>query len=198
MAEPYHRFVFDTERRRFVGAFDEMYAKEEEEEFDSWHQEDLSSRGRRIALALVDAIGASSILDFGCGKGAVAAALKRPDNEVLGVDISPTAVAKAAERHPDVEFRVLDARELESLLSRRFDLALAMEVLSYLEDWRGALRSLARLADRLFVTLYLPPDPIGFVKSFAELRNAVSEHCDIETEVILNSEQIMLVARARP
>ena len=53
MPEPYHRFVYDEERRVVVGAFEEMYERESVEGFDSWHQEDLSQNWRRLALALI-------------------------------------------------------------------------------------------------------------------------------------------------
>ena len=36
----YHKFVFDIKHRKFVGKFEEMYASEKEQIFDSWHQED--------------------------------------------------------------------------------------------------------------------------------------------------------------
>ena len=48
MSKPYHRFVFDTEQRRFVGEFEEMYRREDEEGFDSWHQEDVGEQDRHV------------------------------------------------------------------------------------------------------------------------------------------------------
>ncbi len=116
---------------------------------------------------------------------------------MLGVDLSETAIAKARTAHPELEFEVMRVEDLGDLHPRRFDLVVAMEVLSYVEDWRGALDVFSRLGDRLLVTLYLPPDPIGFVKTFDELLEEVGRRYEIETEVLVDREQIVLVGRAR-
>jgi trans-aconitate methyltransferase len=116
---------------------------------------------------------------------------------VLGVDLSETAIAKARERHPGVEFEAMRVESLGDLLPRHFELVVAMEVLSYVEDWPGALDLFRRLGDRLLVTLYLPPDPIGYVKSFDDLMREVGRRYEIEAEVLVNHEQIVLVGRGR-
>ena len=36
----YHKYVFDVEKRTFIGDFENMYAHESIEKFDSWHQDD--------------------------------------------------------------------------------------------------------------------------------------------------------------
>lgn len=33
----YHKYVFDTDNRRCVGKFEEMYQQEKIANFDSWH-----------------------------------------------------------------------------------------------------------------------------------------------------------------
>src|SRR5437879_362635 len=122
MTRPYHRFVFDTERRRFVGDFEEMYRREDAEGYDSWSQEDLGSVDKRLSLAIVDGVPAQRILDVGCGKGAFTSLLAQPGREVVGVDISSTAVEKASERWPDVSFHVGAVDDLEQAAPGGFDL----------------------------------------------------------------------------
>jgi SAM-dependent methyltransferase len=196
MSEGYHRFVFDSGQRRFIGQFEEMYRREGVEGYDSWHQENLDSLARRVSMAMLADRVYPHILDVGCGKGAFTSLLKTETNQVVGIDVSRTAITKAAGRYPDIDFRVLPTERLEELAGEPFDLACAMEVLSYLRDWRDTIETIARLAARLFVTLYLPPDPIGFVKSFDELRHEVSRSFAIEAEALLNGEQLLIVASA--
>lgn len=195
MTEPYHRFVFDVEHQRFVGEFEQMYAAEDCEGFDSWHQDD-DRLSRRLALMVLAGHRFKRVLDFGCGKGAFTARLKRPDNDVLGVDIAPTAIAKAAARYPGCRWMTLGPHGLDDI-REDFDLAVAMEVLSYVEDWRAIIEKLATLADRLWIVLYLPPNPIGFVKSFDELREAVEWCATIERDLLIDGEQLCVLARSR-
>jgi SAM-dependent methyltransferase len=195
VSEPYHRFVFDLERRAFVGAFEEMYRREDEEGFDSWHQESPDIPARRIALALLAGRAWPRILDFGCGKGVFTSMLKTNTNEVVGVDVSETAVAKATTRDPRIDFRALGPAGLDAFAGERFALVVALEVLSYIEDWRGTVGQLAGLADHLLIGLFLPPDPIGFVKSLDELRAEAARVGTIDHEVLLDGHQLLLLVR---
>ena len=73
----YHQYIFDTENRRFVGQFEEMYQQEKSANFDSWHQEDSRQLNRKIALNILDAYNFNRIIDLGCGKGALTHHLKK-------------------------------------------------------------------------------------------------------------------------
>lgn len=192
----YQKYVFDLKRRRFVGRFEEMYAREDAEGFDSWHQDDVTTLQKRVSLAILGAYSFASVLDFGCGKGAFTHLLKTKNNRVLGVDLSRTAIRKASARYPDIEFRALPGGRLSSVAGR-FELAVAMEVLSYLKDWRAALAVLARKASYLYVTLYVPRDALGFVKSFEELRAALSGHGTIVSEALLDGRVLCALVKTR-
>src|SRR3954452_11126485 len=126
MSEPYHRFVFDTQKRRFVGEFEEMYRHEADEGYDSWHQDDMATLARRVALSMLAVRPWQSILDVGCGKGAFTGMLATGSNRVVGVDMSETAIGVAKARHPDVDFRVLDADGLSDL-GEHFELVSVIE-----------------------------------------------------------------------
>lgn len=193
----YQKFVFDLEKRRFVGRFEAMYASEEAEGFDSWQQDDVTTLQKRVSLAILGDRPYPRVLDFGCGKGAFTRLLKKGGNRVVGVDLSKTAVAKAAARYPDIEFRALSAGRLSSLKGR-FDLAVAMEVLSYIKDWRRTLAALARKASYLYVTLHVPENPIGFVKSFDELRAALRGQGTIVAEAVLDGRVLCALVKTRP
>lgn len=69
MPQPYHKFVFDTENRLFVGDFETMYQQEDVQNFDSWFQDDMNHLTKRLVLTLLGQYNFNSVLDFGCGKG---------------------------------------------------------------------------------------------------------------------------------
>ena len=87
---------------QFIGAFEAMYQDCD----DPWRQTALDSPAYDVMLAWVEECrprpsGWRRILDVGCGLGRFTAALaERTGCPVIGLDISPTAVHKAAEQRP--------------------------------------------------------------------------------------------------
>jgi trans-aconitate methyltransferase len=159
-----------------------MYQKESEENFDSWHQDDSRQMQRLTANSILSQWNFDFILDLGCGKGAFTHTLKKRNNEVIGLDISQTAVDIASSRFPDIRFDCMDINNVEQL--NRFiqenrlegginSLVFIAECLSYLENWKNLINKLSRDIHYLMVTLYLPENPIGFVKSFSELEDVI-------------------------
>ena len=68
-----------------------------------------------------------------------------------------------------------------------------MEILSYLKNWKEIVKKASNKAQYLFISLYLPPDPIGFIKSFSELKTEFNKYFRIETELLWNNETIFIM-----
>jgi len=121
---------------KFIGAFEEMYRNIE----DPWNIGDASGIQYDLILYLLArhgiCRGGGKVLDIGCGKGAFTARLKAllPDAEILGVDISPTAVQKAEADHPvpGIRFSVLDIQTEYSRLPREYDLVVLSQMVWYI------------------------------------------------------------------
>lgn len=186
--QPWHPYVFDLDRRAFVGDFESMYQAEARLAFDSWHQSDPRRLDSQVSLLLLGQITFRTALDVGCGKGAFTSALARRDNRVVGVDVSPTAVAAAAASFPDLDWVCAPIGEYVEH-APAVDLILAREVLSYVAEWRELLRSFAGLARYVLVSLYLPPEPIGFVKSHDELEAELDRHFELLDVVMLTQRR---------
>lgn len=94
-------------------------------------------------LASVAANG--SFIDVACGPGNVSAFVKkrRPDLQVIGVDLALNMIAEARTRVPDATFEVCDCTQLQ-MLQKRFDGAAFAFGLSYLHD-NDAYRCLSSL-----------------------------------------------------
>ena len=195
--QPYHNYVFDVEKRKFVGKFEEMYQGESIEGYDSWFQEDLTKLDKQLSMTILGMCNFDRILDIGCGKGSFTSLLKKTNNYVMGIDISETAITKAKAKYPAIDFRKFDASQLSHLVGKQFDLVVAMEILSYLKDWRDVVRTIAKITKYFYLTLYLPEDPIGFVKSFDELIAEISKYFEIEIELLLDKEKILLFTRVK-
>ncbi len=91
------------------------------------------------------------IVDLGCGGGLSARALTQAGYRVLGVDISPAAIAIARQKVPDAEFRV------ESLFDTEIPAGNAVisigECFNYRFDPQSDLQLLVRLFERVYQAL---------------------------------------------
>lgn len=86
------------------------------------------------ALALLDDRRARNALEVGCGQGTLTGHIEARAHEVVGVDISSQAVARARERFKDKPNVSFEAKDLlaPSFPDRSFDLIVCSEVLYYL------------------------------------------------------------------
>jgi SAM-dependent methyltransferase len=105
-----------------------------------------------LAVQLADLAGVrpgQRALDVGCGPGALTAQLvqRLGSDAVTAVDPSPTFVAAAAERFPEVDVRTGAAEDLP-FPDDSFDVALAQLVVHFMADPVAGLREMARVTRR--------------------------------------------------
>ena len=194
--QAYHKYVFDTEKRTFVGEFEQMYRAENTDGFDSWFERDLRPLRKQISLAVLGSYSFSRILDVGCGKGTFTHLLKKQNNRVVGIDLSEVAIRKARESFPDIDFRCMGVEQLTEL-QETFDAVVVMGTLAYVDGWPQVLETIAGMTRWLYVAEYVPPRAIGFVKSARRLLQEIEKHFDIRTKLTLDDEHTMLLAETR-
>jgi SAM-dependent methyltransferase len=98
-----------------------------------------------------------SILEVGCGEGHQTEWLLRICDELVGIDVSSRAVARARERCPEATFAVGDVVSARSLRTEPFDLIVACEVLYYMSDVSAVLDELSTLGRACLVSYYDAP-----------------------------------------
>lgn len=94
------------------------------------------------------------ILEIGCGMGGLISHLK-PSHGV-GVDFSPEMIARAKQRHPDIEYHQLDAHDLSSL-EGEFDVVILSDTVNDLWDVQRALEQAKKFctpSTRLILNFY--------------------------------------------
>ena len=206
--QKHHKYIFDQEKRSFVGDFEKMYQDEIKDRYDGWHLKDTRQLNREIALAMLKGWNFNSILDMGCGKGALTHVLKKHNNRILGIDISETAIENARARYPDIDFDVADitmSYDLTDCLNKAkgdcdefVDLVFTFETLSYLENWEDILCAISGHTRYLLISLFVSDNPNGFVKSPEILQRAVSENFEIiETVTLEKSKFIVIFAKQK-
>ncbi len=77
--------------------------------------------------------GARTVLDLGCGNGALTSAFDREGFEMTGMDMSETGIAIASRSFPAISFLHSDlAAPMAGKLRHRFDAVIAVEVIEHL------------------------------------------------------------------
>ena len=203
----YHKYVFDSVARSFVGDFDALYKEDELGKFDSWHQDDLQPLNKQVLQNILKHK-FQNILDVGCGKGALTNQLKDGNNNIIGIDISPIAINIAKNRYPDIRFLTANVQNFNKfnsflkeetiLMGVNFDLMIMAECLSYIENWRELIHMASNYTQFIAIALYIPLNPIGFVKSVDDLIEAVLHDYElIEFVQIMSSSSNILLAKSK-
>lgn len=124
---------------------------------------------RRIVINLVRRIPHRRILDLGCGDGLLLAELsKKIDAELVGGDVSATAIECARRNIPNAHFEVLDARC--AIPEGTFDVTVMSELLEHIEDDDALLRNLAPRTQ--YVVISVPGGPADQVdRAYGHVRN---------------------------
>ena len=112
MRERYQDYVIRD--GKFVGEFEDMYKKFP----DPWLQSNKDNLQlcptRNYTSLLIKKYNIKSLIEFGCGLGKTTNMLSNLTNcQIVGVDISETAIAKAKASFPHLDFEVGTVEELE-------------------------------------------------------------------------------------
>lgn len=108
------------------------------------------------------------VLEIGCEWGATTALLARRCREVVGTDISPVCIARARERHPHLQFAVLDGFDVRAALTLGRPFTKIYIDVSGLSGYRSLLDTISLLT--MYATVLRPEVIVvksGALKHFA-------------------------------
>lgn len=97
-----------------------------------------------VVWSLVDSLTPGRALDAACGTGRHARHLAERGHEVVGVDVSPEMLSRAAANVPEAAFLEADLRELPAR-DDYFKLVVCALALAHLADLRAGVSELARV-----------------------------------------------------
>ena len=195
----YHKYVFDVKKREFIGNFEEMYQSEMKENFDSWYQDDTRHLPRKIVFDILNDYNFKNIIDLGCGKGSLTHVLKKKNNSVTALDISETAINTAKEKYPDIKFVCMDINDVDAFgkyvsdREEKTNLIISRELFSYLKNWKKILKIISEATEYFLISLDMPHNPIGFVKSEKELYSEIEKYFEIIECIKLYKHQHIII-----
>lgn len=100
------------------------------------HDFSRSTAERYEAMA---ALCRGTVLELGCGAGALAAAIHDRGHAVVGIDHNGPKIERARSKFADIEFIEADICETDLLTGRSFDTVLLAEVLEHVTDGVGEM-----------------------------------------------------------
>jgi 2-polyprenyl-3-methyl-5-hydroxy-6-metoxy-1,4-benzoquinol methylase len=130
MVKDYHDYVIKD--GMFIGKFDEMY----KDIVDPWKQSDIRnnilSHCRNAAILDMVRLNVNSVVEMGCGLGYYTDFIKNslPHINIIGVDISSTAIKKARQLFPSLNFEVGSILDVEKY--SKYDVFLCAGLIWYI------------------------------------------------------------------
>jgi ubiquinone/menaquinone biosynthesis C-methylase UbiE len=135
-----------------------------------------------VVWSLVDSLAPGRALDAACGTGRHARHLVELGHEVLGVDLTPEMLSRAAANVPEANFLEADLRDIPAE-DEYFDLVVCGLALAHLADLDTGVAELVRVlkpGGRLVASVLHPfPAHLGWHAPFADahgVRGFVREH----------------------
>jgi len=117
---------------KFIGEFEEMYRDYD----DPWEQttrEEWASE-KAVALNVIQKLNANRVIELGCGLGHYTHKISRLGVDVLGVDISSTAIEKARLNYPACKFTTGDILDFKIYEDFRPEVIVMAEITWYVLD----------------------------------------------------------------
>ncbi len=129
----YHDYVIKD--GKFIGKFEEMYSDCE----NPWFQKEDAevSYSRHDTIHTINRFGLKNVIEVGCGLGYFTNLLQKGcgDSKIVGVDISETAVKKAKEKFPEIDFYQGEVKDLDTIFDlEQYDGIVFAEILWYILD----------------------------------------------------------------
>jgi len=117
---------------RFVGEFEEMYRDFDDPWEQTTREENLSYKS--IVLFLCEKYNFQRVMEIGCGFGHFTNEIQKLGIDVLGIDVSETAIQKAKLKFPDGNFMCGDILEFDLYKNFKPDCIIFSEVTWYILD----------------------------------------------------------------
>lgn len=103
---------------------------------------------RRAMLELIGEVRGKTVLEIGCGDGALAVLLAEHGAKVSAIDMSETMIQaarrRAKERNVDVDFQVAAAERIP-FEAEQFDIVIAMTILCFVKNASPVFQEIARV-----------------------------------------------------
>ena len=192
----YHDYLYDLENNRIIGDYEKAYAN-----CGDVHpcQHELDTPKHFLTAGYLEALGPEArILDVGCGYGDFVDRLTQRGLDVVGCDVSPTAVKKGLEKFPLCRLEAADVCHGLPYEDDSFDVVILFGVMWFMLDRLDhSLSELKRVLKHggwLFCSLGFPQNQklgLDVISGPEDLRRILSARFNIrEFLTVFNPRQL--------
>ncbi|MBI4641880.1 MAG: class I SAM-dependent methyltransferase [Candidatus Tectomicrobia bacterium] len=137
---------------------------------------------RRIIRRLLQTLRFDSLIDVGCGSGALLSELSLDNHDIklAGIDISPYVIEQNRERFKKIQFYQMDIEKEHPY--ERFDVVVCSEVLEHTDDPGKVIANLKSLANRYLIMTVPSGKVYPLDKGFGHIRHFNGRYLKREIE----------------
>lgn len=92
-----------------------------------------------------------TVLDIGCGSGALAYDLSKKVKKIVGIDISQVNIKTAKEKYPAPNIKYIVGDAVEYNFNQKFDAIILSNVLEHIEKRKEFLNKIKKLAPKILI-----------------------------------------------
>lgn len=139
---------------KFIGEFEKMY----QDHKDPWRQSvsEKDATDKKIVLSKIQEIDPKRVIEIGCGLGHFTNDIRNSfSGELLGIDISKTAIKKAQKNYPNIRFETGDLLSFNLFDNFLPDMIIMAEVTWYVLDRLEAFKKYLKEQQNQIILVHL-------------------------------------------
>jgi hypothetical protein len=163
---------------KFIGRFEEMYRDFDDPWVQTANEENASEKV--AGLNVIKQLNLNTVVEFGSGLGVYTNQISKIYDNVVGIELSETAIEKAKKRYPHLMFRQGEFPDFDYLLEAQPDCIVMAEITWYilprLEEFLNFMKVKLPETWLLHTLMTYPPETQSYGKEYFSDLSAIRKY----------------------